>query len=778
MRRAIVVSHLARVAVRAAELCSIARARVSSWRMADNGGKIAAPARSGRARRLRRRAWLLLVTVPVAALATVLTLTAATPAVAACGAEVDGRMIGPDTPNSRSNPIEIAGDTISLQGEAGEVWGFVWIGPVPVPFGYPDADGVATIDVDSWFGGGLVRVDVNGAGAGDCEGTYWFRVDAGFPLASVAGGAGAVLLLGGTALAISAVRRGRGGRCSPVRGAFGGFVGGAGAMMLLHLLRIDAVPTTGPWTGLLTLVPAGFATFAARRACIESAALPVLVDVVPVLEAPTSVVAGGTFDVQFGFAVAPLGRRRRRRTRGHELTAELVVGGAVDGAGRRFAVSGRGRRTHLTRSAPVTIDVPGTANVTVFYAHGGETVGMARRQVDVVVGGGVGDGSGGGAPWPAPTSPGPPDPGSGSVGAPFRVPTTVSAADLELRAVHRGPRALNVLEWTAESPHRERLPMPTRPVVSDLGGDPDAFAAGLVRSVAAGDGRPGLQQLLVGAGRRLSQVLGPELVGLVRAVLSLDLGRPARILLLTEEASVPWELLTLEPVGPGESMFLATRAAVGRWYLVPQADVLPPPVNLEVADRAVIATDDLPAARHEAGQLVAALGFRPAPPTVEATMAALQEHGVVHLACHGSWSAGDGIATLALSDGELTSLHVGGLDLSAHPLVFLNACHVASGTDVLGVPAGFPAALVATGAGAAVVPLWAVRDDHALAAALEFHREVLAGVPPAEVVRRLRSRAVEGGLAWATPFAYQFVGHPGAMVTVSDPAPRQHSGER
>lgn len=678
----------------------------------------------------------------------------AEPAAADCWAEWDGGSLDSESRGSPGNPqvIDLDDEVTVGKDDSGPLVVVVWSGPIPVPVPVPGGEGETQIDVRrvAWAGTGLYRIDVQGPGAGDCAGTYWVHVDGGIPLANAVGVAGLALTIGGVALAVSALRRSRRGRCSAGRGVIGGLAGGAGALVVLQQFAL--APTTILNAVLATAGPAVVAGVLARRACLVP---PTPVTVTPLLDLPTQVVAGQPFDVRLGLSVTPFGAPVRR-ARDHEVTAELVVGtgSLVNGAWRQqLAVPGR--PTSVTRTLSLQVRDIGSTDVSVLYSSGGQTIGLARRRLWVVE-------PSGGPPLPPPQA--------GTAAAPFRLPVATAPADLELRAVYHGPQALHVLHWTVESPHRDRLRLPDGPVTVDLGDDPDAFAAGLVRAVADGDGRPGLAELLLGAGRHLAMTLGRELVDVLDQVLALDLGRPPRVLLLTEEASVPWELVAVEPAPAGEPPFLATRAAVGRWYLLPGTSSLPPPDRLEVSDRAVLATSVLPAAQAEAARLVAELGFRSVPPTMVGAMAALEQAGIVHLACHGAWRADEGMAVLELGDGRLSSTLVAGLPIEQHPLVFLNACHVAAGNEVLAVPAGFPAMLVEAGAGACVVPLWAVRDDQARDVALAFYRAVLAGLPPAEVIRDQREQLARSGLEWATPFAYQFVGHPGVIV-VAAPVP-------
>jgi CHAT domain-containing protein len=106
-------------------------------------------------------------------------------------------------------------------------------------------------------------------------------------------------------------------------------------------------------------------------------------------------------------------------------------------------------------------------------------------------------------------------------------------------------------------------------------------------------------------------------------------------------------------------------------------------------------------------------------------------------------------------------MHVKGSDLRAAPFVFLNACQVGQGQQILGDYAGLAEAFLYAGASAVVAPLWSVKDDVARTIALEFYQQVLGGdARPADVLREARRRFTETATPSGTYLAYQFFGHP------------------
>jgi CHAT domain len=675
----------------------------------------------------------------------------AQPATAQCDIETDEGSFDVREADDPSDAIEVDVDssmTVTRPGD-GLVVVVVWIGPVPLPVPVPVGVGGDTVTVDlgdiDWLTVGLYRVDVVGPGAGECGGTFWLRITGRSPLTTVAGISAAAVAVAGGVLITQAARRGQRQRCSVRRGVLGGLVFGAGGSFLLQ--QFGVLPMLWPVIAIALLLPGLLGGLIARAFCVHAPAVRTLT---PLLAAPIVVAAGERFELRAGVMVATPARRRQER---EEVTVQIVAAGAevIDDESWRLRLAlGRGR---AEATVPVRMrasrDV-GASHLTAFYSVGGQTIGMARRPLWVVEPDGL----------PPPDV----DPRAATVGGTMRLPVEQPPVDLELRATYAGPRALNVVQWTAESPHRERLEIPEAPVTVDLGSEPERFAAMLLTDVSEGEGRVGLAELLLGSGRQLARTIGASMIEVIHKTLAVTAPRPPRVLLLTEESSVPWELLAIEPAVADVPPFLATRAIVGRWFVAPGAP-LPPPVTVAEGSRSVVATNDLPAAGSEARRLQAEFHFSGTPPTMAGVLNSLEDSTLVHLACHGSWRFDEGRCFLQLADGRLLPRHIAGLSLQQHPFVFLNACQVAAGGQALGTPTGFPAELVFAGAAGCITPLWSVRDDQAYEIAVAFYREVLAGRAPAELVRELRNRAAGTNLASSTPFAYQFCGHPDLRLT-------------
>jgi len=271
------------------------------------------------------------------------------------------------------------------------------------------------------------------------------------------------------------------------------------------------------------------------------------------------------------------------------------------------------------------------------------------------------------------------------------------------------------------------------------------------------------------------------------------MGGAPSIQLVSEEALIPWELAYLEtplvagPAGPGMPAlppYLAAQARIGRWvkgYPVPPGTTRPKtaPQAKDVRSVAVVWGDytgidgflDLPHARAEAKRFAKRYGAKHLLPNAN-TMSDLVNNLVepapdlIHFAVHGRWSqTGLESEGIILTDGTaLTTLKVNGGTLGSAPFVFLNACQVGAGHVVLGQYSGMAAAFVAAGASCVIAPLWAIDDAVASVVSDTFYREIAAGEPPCEVLRKSRLDFSLDSKS-ATTMAYQFFGHPDLIVT-------------
>jgi hypothetical protein len=153
---------------------------------------------------------------------------------------------------------------------------------------------------------------------------------------------------------------------------------------------------------------------------------------------------------------------------------------------------------------------------------------------------------------------------------------------------------------------------------------------------------------------------------------------------------------------------------------------------------------------------------------------------ILHFAVHGRYDpqgAGEGI--YLVSGPPIDPFQIRGSDLSSRaPFVFLNACQVGAGQNLLGNYGGIAQAFLRIGASAVVAPLWSIDDTIAQKIALAFYERALAaddeddeerengagdGQRPAvaDLLRKARAAAGQS----PTYLAYQFYGHPSLRLS-------------
>ena len=272
----------------------------------------------------------------------------------------------------------------------------------------------------------------------------------------------------------------------------------------------------------------------------------------------------------------------------------------------------------------------------------------------------------------------------------------------------------------------------------------------------------------------------------LRAVYGTGEGWKDRTLyILSDEPLFPWELVwphgPLE--GPGEyweddePWCMALR--LSRWLRRRpngEGNEAPPP-RLPIAAIAGIVPSDsgLPSAGDELAMLAALarenewLDLTPDVPTLTAVRDLLERGGWdwLYAAAHGSTRASGAGESIALWLQGLASIGPDAIvGVVAHrirlnrPSFFFNACHAGRLGWSLGRLDGWARALVGSGAGAFLAPLWPVTDDLALQFAKAFYKAFLEGKPIAEAVREGRRAARrEGDPTW---LAYSLYADPNA----------------
>lgn len=363
-----------------------------------------------------------------------------------------------------------------------------------------------------------------------------------------------------------------------------------------------------------------------------------------------------------------------------------------------------------------------------------------------------------------------------STGVNVAIPTASTAADLTVM-IYRSEESETRLRWTFETPHPLILPDEVAP--TELGGKPEAFARNLMNDVNVGEGKEGLFALLRGKGRQIARAMPAEFWELLRQVAERAAGTPS-LLILSQEPYIPWELATVEPaLDPAAPPFLACQVNIGRWIhpdrsRLPanQRPAQPPPITVSVRDLSVVSgTYNRPGWRRlqEAEDEAVQITDRYRGSRVNATIGEVLEvlektpADLLHFSMHGKFDPNGVENGLILVDGRpLKPDQVMGSDLQRPAFIFLNACQVGQGEQVLGDYSGLAAAFLFAGAAAVVAPLWSIQDTVAKEIALDFYRQTLEGdAAPADVLRRVRAGFKTTAEAQsATALAYQFFGHP------------------
>lgn len=351
------------------------------------------------------------------------------------------------------------------------------------------------------------------------------------------------------------------------------------------------------------------------------------------------------------------------------------------------------------------------------------------------------------------------------------------------------------------SPHMlvtQRGPFPM-----DLGQDAKTFAGAIVEEVRLFAKSPLLDMTLESIGRLVAQRLPTAAFDALREVAAKVFPAVPAVLIVSAEPYVPWELAWVEPpldaALPG---YLGCQALVGRWLRdsdaaasAPDGAQAPRPAThpiakLAVRHMAVMAAwyqtqsglRRLPMAEAEATSIVSehgALALAATAQSMRQFLGASLENGferiggveAAHFAGHGDFDATrPDASSLFLGDGtpmrsnQFRAARYGG---AQQPLLFLNACMLGIGGELLGDMGGFPGNSLRGGFGGVLGALWEVDDDVARDVALEFWHRALPPAPAkgesvGVILRDLRSRFISaaGALPVPTYLAYVYYGHP------------------
>lgn len=414
------------------------------------------------------------------------------------------------------------------------------------------------------------------------------------------------------------------------------------------------------------------------------------------------------------------------------------------------------RTLHLTAQAGTAPVRP--SSIRAMYSVAGQPIGLAVRSIAIVRDASL-------------LGEAPRQPAGAAIS--LSLPDGHAAPDLTVRIERADSQAsgrLLVQLLTAD----QTIPLPHAPIGIDIGGEPAADLRHVIEQMNKVEGTATQYVTLRGIGLTIADQLPPEFWDVLRLVASRVSGRPPTILFLSAEPYVPWELAVVDPPLDADAPpFLSAQANVGRWVLGQSRPKLPPPATQKLDAVAVVSGRyELPgwARLVEAEAEAADIARDLAGSSVDATTAKVLDllrgqplADLIHFAVHGNVASQGADDGLILVDGTaLGALAVRGTPLRGTPFVFLNACQVGQGQQILGDHAGLAEAFLFAGASGVIAPLWSVDDHVARSMALRFYEGALAGEAAADILRRERGAFRDSpGTISTTYLAYQYFGHPG-----------------
>ena len=249
---------------------------------------------------------------------------------------------------------------------------------------------------------------------------------------------------------------------------------------------------------------------------------------------------------------------------------------------------------------------------------------------------------------------------------------------------------------------------------------------------------------------------------------------PTTVLLISEERSVPWELMIpSRRTADGQFQQLAplgVQCAIGRWH---GDDYVCPGQVVPLRDSLVLAptyNPPLPQATAERDLILELFPGQSVPATFDELDAFYAAHtaSLFHFVCHGRDATLQAIKLLQNQVLWANQVRAGGLGVAcrkSRPLIFLNACEVGRPGAGLAAVGGFAASFIGCDAGAVIAPLWAVDDGVAHQVAVTFYDTVKKKprTPFADILRDLRAKAYADG-GEDSYAAYCFYGDPHASA--------------
>jgi hypothetical protein len=351
------------------------------------------------------------------------------------------------------------------------------------------------------------------------------------------------------------------------------------------------------------------------------------------------------------------------------------------------------------------------------------------------------------------------------------------------------------------TPHT--LQTPLGPFPMDLGQDASTFSTALADELDLFAESPLLETTLEGIGKLIAQRLPPDVNEALREVAAITAPEPPAVMLVSAEPCVPWELAWIEPpLDAQRPPFLAAQVALGRWLRDgktaagrdPSGNQRPSPHPNETISvhtvaamtawyksatglmrlRKAEAEARAIAERYEGVELRATGQSLRSLLSGEALERGAERVGpatAMHFSGHGDFDPSKpDAAALYLEDGSpvrSTNFRAARFAAGREPLLFLNACMLGVGDELLGDMAGFPGNSLRGGFAGVIGALWRIEDAAAQDFALEFWRRALPpppdrGEPIGLILRDLRAKYRTNGATAppATYLAYTYYGHP------------------
>ncbi len=370
---------------------------------------------------------------------------------------------------------------------------------------------------------------------------------------------------------------------------------------------------------------------------------------------------------------------------------------------------------------------------------------------------------------------------NGGVSAPgfnFKLPAPTTEDSVDITAIIRWDRQSGQLSWNMVGPNVDAT-------ATKLVNDTQEFAASISNQLD-----PNVND--IGPAFNILATLGQNIAALVPEAffkalndVYVQFSRPPRVLILTDEPYIPWELAYHQDLALEKSVepFLHLQTLIGRWWLSDQV-LMPPPTGLSIKRLSVVATDysnnpgvtELLEASNEKNFLIKQFNAQDVKAEQKSLLAltGAKPHAdgqMLHMALHGLSKADLNEQEIIMEDGKSLSANalIGPYfqgQVPAISFMFLNACQVGTAGRTLGQASGFPGIMLKKGMFGFIAPLWSVDDVPARTFCEKFYQNALAeGRPIGEVLLELR-RSVNFADS-LTELAYIYYGHPALTLQKS-----------